>query len=249
MSAIPELLLDRDGEILVLTLNRPAAANAMNQAMHEALIAALDRATDDATTRAVLITASGDRVFSAGADQKEFSDRPPLEAGRTRRALLVRTLACLLDHPKPIVCAVQGKAIGAGWMVALAADEIVASDAASFSLPEVRHGMPTPIGATLLAARVTRAQCHRFVQTGATIAPAEAVAHGLIELAVPAADLRAAALARARLLGAIDPAAYAVNKRWLNRTVRMDLDGAAVIADQASVSRSRSMPVPPAGTP
>lgn len=240
MNETAPLLVARAGEVLLLTLNRQAAANAMNQAMQQALVAQLLDAQYDAGVRASLITATGERVFSAGADQKEFADRPRLDAARLRRNLLVRTLVCLLDHPKPIVCAVQGKAIGGGWMLALAADEIVASEAANFSLPEIVHGMPTPIGAALLAGRVSRAQCHRFVQTGAAVAASEAVTLGLVEQVVPAAALHDSALARARALGAIDADAYAVNKRWINRAVRRELDSAAVLADQASVSRLRS---------
>lgn len=242
MHANAPVLIDRDGEVLVLTLNRPSAANAMSQAMQDALVAALDAAEDDPGIRATLITAAGERVFSAGADLKEFADRPRREAGTLRRELLVRSLARMLDHPKPIVCAVRGRAIGGGWMLALTADEIIAGDAASFNLPEIGHGMPTPIGAALLSTRVQRAQCHRLVQTGATIDAAQALAHGLVDQVIPASELHVAALARARSLGALDDVAYAVNKRWLNRTVGLDLDRASVIAAQASATQAREGP-------
>ncbi len=238
MSAVPALLVDRDGEVLVLALNRPAVANAMNQSMQTALVEALDASEHDGAIRAVLITAAGERVFSAGADQKEFADHPRVEAGGMRRALLMRTLTRLLDHPKPVVCAVRGKAIGGGWMLALTADEIVASDAASFSLPEIAHGMPTPIGAALLATRVHRAALHRIVQTGAAIDAAQALTLGLVDAVAAVDALASIALARARALAALDQAAFATNKRWINRQVRADLESAAVIATQASVANT-----------
>ena len=129
------LLVARDGDVLVLTLNRPGKANAMSEAMQDELVHQLEQANQDAGVRAVLIDAAGERVFSAGADLKEFAELDPEVAARRRRELLVRTLVCAIEFRKALVVAVQAKALGAGCMLALLADEVVMADTAEFGMP------------------------------------------------------------------------------------------------------------------
>ena len=221
---------ERNGDVLCLTFERPKAANALNAALQGALVDALTRAAADDTVKAVLLGAAGDRVFSAGADLKEYSERPHAEAGALRRALLRASLLALADFPKPLVCAVRGKAIGGGLMLALLADEVHAAEGAQFSLPEIRIGIPTPVGATLVAARAGRPAAIRLTQGGEAMEGGAALSCGLIDGLHAGDALEAAALARAQALARLDLTAYAHNKRWINRALRAEIVAALELA-------------------
>jgi enoyl-CoA hydratase/carnithine racemase len=228
------LLLDRpEAGILRLTLNRPEAANALSRAMQDGLVAALRDAAADAATRAILLTAAGGRVFSAGADLREDLGLPVPEARKLRRALLGRSLLALLDCPKPVVAAVRGKAVGGGAMLALLADEVILATGASIAMPEIALGIPSPIGVTIVQARGGRRAAQRLMQANLPMDAAAALAAGLADAVHGDAALDAAALSRAASLGALDPAAYAANKAWMNGPLRARLTAAAAAAEAA----------------
>jgi enoyl-CoA hydratase/carnithine racemase len=226
------LLEERIGDLRVLTMNRPAVANALDSTLQEALVAALASASTDDGIRAVVLAAAGERVFSAGADLKEYAgvDRPL--AGRMMRALLHRTLIAAIDFPKPLIAAVQARALGAGCMLAAVADEVVASETAQFGLPEIRIGMPTPIGYAVTAPRMGPTAARRLVQTGEPIDAARARALGLADEIVPTAELRPRALVRARALAALSAPAWRANKAWINGAVRAALEAATAEAER-----------------
>lgn len=219
-----------DGGIRRLTLDRPQAANAMNRALHEALVAALDAAARDGAVRAILLAGAGGRVFSAGADLRE--DLGP-ETRPLRRALLMRSLLAVLDTPKPLIAVIRGKAVGGGAMLALLADEVLMERGASFSMPELGFGLPSPIGAAIIAARGGRRMAHALVQAGETVGAEAALAAGLADSVRDEAELDEWALARARRLGAAPQAAFAVNKAWMNATLREALHRAEAHAAEA----------------
>jgi enoyl-CoA hydratase/carnithine racemase len=219
--------------VLRLTLDRPQAANALNTALHDALVQALADAAADGAVRAVLLTAAGGRVFSAGADLREVFDLSEQEAKSRRRALLLRTLLALLDFPKPLVALVRGKAVGGGTMLALLADEVVMEAGATLSMPELAIGIPSPIGLAIIAARGGRGAAHRLVQANQPFAAAQAVAAGLADAVAAEAEIDAAAQDRAAALGAFDAHGYAVNKSWLNAELRAALLRAAATAEAA----------------
>ena len=101
----------RDGAVLCLTLHRPAAANALHSAMAGALMTALTAAALDDGIGAVVLSGAGERVFCAGADLKEHSELEQGAAALLRRETLLQTLLALLDFSKPLLCAVQARAI------------------------------------------------------------------------------------------------------------------------------------------
>lgn len=224
------LLSERDGELLVLTLNRPGKANAINEELNDALVAQLERAGGDESARAVVLCSSGTRCFSAGADLKEFSGMERGAASRKRRALLVRTLNAFLDFPKPLVAAVQAQALGAGAMLALLADEAIAADTAQLGMPEIKHGMPSPIGMVLVAARGGRAVAQRLVQGGESIDAREACALRLVDEVIAPERLRDRAIERARALAALSGFAFRANKHFFNGELRAALQAAAAQA-------------------
>lgn len=225
------LLAERDGDLLVLTLNRPEKANAINAAMNDALVAKLALAEREEGVRAVVLSASGSRCFSAGADLKEFAELERGTASQQRRTLLVRTLQAFIDFGKPLVAAVQAQALGAGCMLALLADAVIAADTAQLGMPEIKHGMPSPIGVAIIAARGGHAIAQRLVQGGEPIGAPQARALGLVDEVVAPQALRGRAIERARALGALSGPAFRCNKSFLNRQLRSELEAARRLAD------------------
>lgn len=228
------LLIDRlDGGVLRLTMNRPQAANALSRDMQDALVGMLAEAADDDATRAILLTGAGGRVFSAGADLREDLGLPLPEAKAFRRAMLLRSLLAVLDCPKPVVAMVRGKAVGGGAMLALLADEVLLESGASIAMPEIALGMPSPLGMTIIGARGGRAAAHQLMQANRPMDAAAALAAQLADAVHDEAAIEAAALARATALGALDGAAYAINKGWMNAPLRKRLVRAAAAAEAA----------------
>lgn len=227
-----ELLAMRDGELLVLTLNRPDKANAMNEELNNALVAQLVAADEDDGVRAVVLAAAGERTFSAGADLKEFAELERSTASRKRRALLLRTLTAVVDFGKPLVAAVQAKALGAGCMLAFLADEVIATDTAQFGMPEIALGMASPVGVAVVGARGGRRAVQCMVQGGQTLDAQSAYALGLVDEIVETERLRTNSLERARSLARLSGPAYAGNKRWMNRELRAALHAAVAEAER-----------------
>lgn len=223
----------RQGKVLWLTIDRPQAANALDAATQDALLAALGRAAADDDIAAVVLAATGDKVFCAGADLKEFSDIAAARAALKRRELLLHTLTAMLDFPKPLLAAVQGAAIGAGAMLALACDEIVLAENAWLSFPEIALGMPTPMGAAMLAHRVSRQTVWRLIQRGERLDARQALDAGLADEVAAQGELAQCCESRADRSTKAGRHAYAANKRWINRTLRRDLASAAEAATAA----------------
>jgi enoyl-CoA hydratase/carnithine racemase len=217
-----EVLEQLGGDVLVLTLNRLEKANAMNEAMQNSLVQKLL----NSSAKAVVLAAAGASVFSAGADLKEFSELDRGTAARKRRALLKRTLNAILDFPRPLVAAVRGKALGAGCFVALLADELIMADSAELGLPEIKHGIPTPVGYAIVAARASMPVARRMVQDG------EPIGVALADFVCDAESVRDKALERARTLAALPGDAYRANKQFINASMKAALDAAFVEADK-----------------
>jgi enoyl-CoA hydratase/carnithine racemase len=216
-----------DSSLLWLTLSRPKSANALDQSTHTALVQALERAARNPSVGAVVIAAAGERVFSAGADLKEFTELGQQRGSLKRRGLLLETLDALLDFPKPLLACVQAPAVGAGAMLALACDEIVIAESAWLSFPEVTFDLPSPMGITMLTRRAGQPTIHRIVQTGVRLGARDALAADLVDEVVAADILRATCAARALERATYTGHAYGVNKRWMNRGVRAELARAA----------------------
>jgi enoyl-CoA hydratase/carnithine racemase len=225
-----ELLVTHQDGVMWLTFNRPNKANALSLAV----LAEFNRALKEATTRddmrAVVITGAGERNFSAGADLSS----PPGDAAAhqaRRRMEFSAALMALVDFRKPVVSAVNGSACGAGMMIPLLCDAVVAADSARFSLPEINKGLPALPGVAIVKDRFGSALASDLVLSGRWMAAAEAHTRGVVREVVTAANLQAAAQQIALALGRFDAAAFAADKALLNRTLKADL--AASIATSA----------------
>src|SRR5918999_460065 len=147
------ILVSRDAGVLTLTLNRPEKLNAFNPEMHKLLRDALEQALDDAGIRAVLLTGAG-RGFCAGQDLSERNTDAPIDLSVSLGSNynpLVRRLRAL---PKPIVCAVNGVAAGAGTNIALACDIVLAARSATFVQSFAKLGLVPDSGGTYFLPRL-----------------------------------------------------------------------------------------------
>jgi enoyl-CoA hydratase/carnithine racemase len=165
--------------------------------MVRALRLALARARDDAEVRAVILAGTGD-AFSAGADLKEFiSRRPPLDQALERREL--GALFLLIDaYPKPLVAAVNGDALGAGFGLVAACQLAVAVEAARFGLPGVRLGIMPMTIMPAISRSLPRKLGLELMLTGRLMSSTEAVAQGVVNRIVAAGELELEAVALAR---------------------------------------------------
>src|ERR1700744_2185379 len=145
------ILLDIKDGIALITLNRPHRLNALNYELIDRLMAALDSIEIEPDVRAVILTGAGERAFSAGADIHEFSASVRRGADAAIRDFVRRGQAMtarLEAFKKPVIAAVNGLAFGGGCEITEAVHLAVASDRALFAKPEIKRGMPPPVGGT-----------------------------------------------------------------------------------------------------
>jgi len=178
------VIVDRDGAIAVVTLNRPQALNALSYGLVKDLSLAMQELDQDPDVRVIIVT-GGDKVFAAGADIKEMADKTFIEtylgdfAGGWDRAAHAR---------KPIVAAVAGFALGGGCELAMHCDVVIAADNAKFGQPEIKIGVIPGIGGTQRLTRaIGKAKAMEMILTGRMMDAVEAERSGLVARVVPAA--------------------------------------------------------------
>ncbi|GAM04276.1 enoyl-CoA hydratase/isomerase family protein [Novosphingobium sp. MBES04] len=186
------LILERRERLLVLTLNRPEALNAVNLVLHDELPEALAFIASDPGSDVVLLTGAG-RAFSAGGDidhMERNAREPHLFDHEARQAK--RIVEALLTLEKPLVVRMNGHAVGLGATIALMGDIIVAADGAKIGDPHVGIGLVAGDGGALIwAARIGLTRAKEFLLTGELLPAAEAQRIGLINRCVPADELDA----------------------------------------------------------
>ena len=210
-----------EGQTLVITLDRPKA-NAIDVATSNALYAAFDRLRNDPRLRVGILTAAGDRFFSAGWDLKAAAAGEGIEADHGPGGFAGITE--FFDIGKPVIAAVNGLAFGGGFELVLAADLVVAAEHAEFALTEVTLGLVPDAGGLLrLPARLPRAIAVEYLLTGRRLTAAEAARWGLVNRVVPGADLMAAARELAGAICAAAPLAVAAVLEILRETEGTDV--------------------------
>jgi crotonobetainyl-CoA hydratase len=220
--------LERDGEILVLTIDRPKA-NAIDSTTSRALGEAFAGFQADPALRVAIITGAGDRFFSAGWDLKAAASGDPEDFGPGGFAGLTE----LFDLDKPVIAAVNGFAAGGGFELALACDLVVAVESARFSLPEVRRGFVADAGGVLrLPKRLPRALAMEMLLTGEPIDAAEAARRGLVNRVVPQGQALVAARDLAKRILVAAPLAVRAVKAIVDATEETTVaDGYAMLRD------------------
>ncbi len=218
------LRLEIDGGVATLTLNRPQAMNAITQRMKDELAHALDALENDAGVRVLLVTGAGEKAFCAGADVKERSASDPSPAEfHARQQLTHRLFTRIEQFARPVIAALNGVAFGGGAEIALCADLRIAADTARIGLTEVDLGViPAGGGTQRLPRLVGAAKAKELIYTAARLDAHEALAIGLVNRVVPAAQLREASLALARTLAAKPPLALRFAKQAIDAGMQAD---------------------------
>jgi enoyl-CoA hydratase/carnithine racemase len=210
--------------ILLVTLDRPEAANALNTQMGLDLRALwTELYVDQENLRCVVLTGRGEKAFCAGGDLKERHGMSDADWQR-QHAIFEQAVQTMLDCPLPIIAAVNGAAFGGGAELALAADFIYCARRARFALTEVTLGiMPGMLGTQNLPRAVGARRAKEIILTGQPFSAEEAYHWGLVNKLCEDGDLLAKALASARVIAANAPIAVRQAKKALNVATQLDL--------------------------
>ena len=188
--AYKHIVYDKEGELAIITFNRPEVRNALNYLAIDETLEAARKAEADEAVRVLIFTGAGDKAFISGADIGELQQRntlTELEERSERRRVLANLLETMA---KPTVAAINGFAIGTGLEIAMACTLRVSADTAKFGLPEINLGiMPGNGGTQRLPRLVGKGRAMEMILTGELIDAAEACRIGLVNQVVPLTEL------------------------------------------------------------
>jgi E-phenylitaconyl-CoA hydratase len=215
--------LTRDGHVAVITMNRPDRLNALDADHYSDLARAWIEVRDDPAIRVAVVTGSGDRSFSVGADLKSFIPEVPdlADFWLTQQGQLLNRG---LEVWKPIVAAVNGHCLGGGLTLLLATDVRIAAEHATFGLPEVKRGViPANGGTQRLVQQIPFARAMQLLLTGQSIDAATALDWGVVNRVVAKEQLLDTALDVAGQIAANAPLAVQAAKELAYRSRDVDL--------------------------
>lgn len=226
------IVFEKDGFVGKITLNRPEVFNSFNREMASLLHAILDRCREDPEVRAILLTGAG-KAFCAGQDLQEVTgqDAPSLEniVNHTYNPTIKR----LREIEKPIVCAVNGVAAGAGANIAIACDITVAKESASFVQAFSKIGLIPDSGGTYFLPRIIgRQRATALMMLSDKITAREAEEMGMIYKVFKDTDFEAEAMTLAQRLAHLPTQALGLTKRALNYSLDNDLNKQLAIEEQ-----------------
>jgi enoyl-CoA hydratase/carnithine racemase len=234
-----EIITDRSGSILRVTVNRPAKKNAMTSAMYNALADAFNEAQENDDIRVVIWDAAGDS-FSAGNDVEDFLKNPP-GPGESPQARLGNAL---MNLDKPVIAAVKGAAIGGGTTLLTHCDFVYAGESATFQLPFVNLGLVPEFGSSWsLPARFGYIRAAELFMLGQPFNAELAAAIGLVTRVVPDAELSATATQTAEKLASKPIGALRASKKLLRGSSREQLEQAIKAETEEFAARVRSAEV------
>jgi len=229
-STYETLQVARDGEhVLLVTLSRPDALNALNTQMGLDLVDLFESiAMKPGALRCIVLTGAGAKGFCAGGDLKQ-RDGMTSEEWSQQHVVFERMVRALLDCPVPIVGAINGAAFGGGCEIAGCCDFLYAADHAKFALPEAKLGiMPGGGGTQTLPRAIGERRAKEYVLTGKPFTAAQAQSWGLVNEVMPADVLQARAMETAHLIAGNAPLSTRQVKQSVSRGLRMSLaDGLA----------------------
>jgi 2-(1,2-epoxy-1,2-dihydrophenyl)acetyl-CoA isomerase len=234
--------LTTDQGVATITLSRPDVLNSFNRRMAQEVQAALRAVAGDATVRAVLLTGSG-RGFCAGQDLAEATggDLAAIDLGDIVKASYAPMVLAVRNLEKPVVCAVNGVAAGAGANLALACDIVVAAEDASFIQSFSKIGLiPDTAGTFFLPRLVGPARATALMFLGEKVPAKKAHEWGMIHDVVPGTVLLDTATALARQLAAMPTRALALTKKLLNASMANDLDAQVKLEEEMQREAGRT---------
>jgi crotonobetainyl-CoA hydratase len=230
MSVTEFCTVERDGRLLVVTINRPERMNALHPPANEELARVFDDFASDPELWVAILTGAGDRAFSAGNDLRWQAEGNRITVPATGFA----GLTSRWDLDKPVIAAVNGVAMGGGFEIALACDLIVAAETATFALPEPKVGLAALAGGLhRLPRQIGEKRAMGMILTGRTVSAAEGASLGFVHQVVPPAELMATAKALAGQIAALSPMSIRASKA----TVRTGLAEPSLQAAYENQSR------------
>jgi enoyl-CoA hydratase len=218
--AYETLIVETRNRVTLMTMNRPAALNALNAQLKRELAQAIGAAEADTSVAAIVLTGS-DKAFAAGADVKEMANKDFMESYLDDFLVAFDRVA---QARKPIIAAVAGYALGGGCELAMACDMIIAADTAKFGQPEIKLGIfPGAGGTQRLVRSIGKSKAMDLILTGRTMDAQEAERCGLVARVVPAAELLAEAMKAAETIAAMSLPSVLMAKESVNRAFEMSL--------------------------
>ncbi|MGD2115456.1 MAG: enoyl-CoA hydratase-related protein [Acidobacteriota bacterium] len=217
------VLREDDGRVAVLTINRPDKMNALNQQVRNRVLEHLREIEEDDSIGAVVITGQGEKAFIAGADIGEFDGRSPFDQ---REAMASpRIFDVMATFPKPVIAMINGFCLGGGCELASSCDIRIASENARFGQPEIKLGLiPGGGGTQRLPRLVGMGHAMRLILSGDMIPAAEAETIGLVEMVVPAEELREKTMELAAKIASMSPLTLRVAKEALRASERLGIE-------------------------
>ena len=226
--AFDNLLLERDGAVATVTVNRPKVLNALNAQTLDELRRAMLELGRDAAIRVVILTGAGDKSFVAGADINELALQTPV-SGREHARAGQHVFDIIENLGKPVIAAINGYALGGGCELAMACTLRVAADHAKLGQPEINLGLlPGYAGTQRLPRLVGKGRALEMLLTGAPVGAIEAERIGLVNRVVPGTELASTVKALAATLAAQAPVAMRYIIDAVNTGLEMPFAEAAV---------------------
>ncbi|PLP97476.1 enoyl-CoA hydratase/isomerase family protein [Cupriavidus pauculus] len=228
------VLVECDGSVAIVTLNRPERMNAVNDALRGMLIDTLARLNADPAVRAVVLAGAGDRAFCAGQDLDEAAavTWQQIVPWLNRQRAMYQAVR---DLDKPCVAVVRGVAAGAGFQLALCADWRLTTPASRWGQPEVKAGLASIVGSYLMTLHVGHTHNVQMSLSGELISGQRAYEIGLVSGLHTEAELPEAALTRARTLAALPPTSVRLSKQRLRAMTQPGFDDACVAGIRAQL--------------
>lgn len=220
-----KVLLQKDGNVAIITINNPKALNALSTEVLQDLEAAVLDVKNDKDIYAVIVTGAGEKSFVAGADIAEMKDKTVEEAAEYGRFgnKVFRDIETL---EKPVIAAINGFALGGGNELAMACDIRLAAENAVFGQPEVGLGITPGFGGTQRLARlIPVGLAKEIIYTGRNIKAPKALEIGLVNALYPLEELMPAALKMAKGIAKNAPLAVAASKKAINEGLNQTIDG------------------------
>ena len=223
------LILEKEGNLAVITINRPKALNALNSETLKELDDAIENLENDNDIYCVILTGAGEKAFVAGADIAEMKDLDSAE-GQAFGALGNKVFRRLENLNKPVIAAISGFALGGGCELAMSCDIRIASEKAKFAQPEAGLGITPGFGGTQRLPRlVGEGKAKELIYTCAMIKADEALRIGLVNKVVPLENLMDEARNMAKVICKNAPIAVRTCKDAINRGMQVDIDKAIEI--------------------